>query len=140
MGVGLGDPEVLFLVGRQVDDVVISGGYKGLDGDHRALGQLLQGVYLVGPNSPALAHDGLAVLVQHRLGDSSSLEVVRIIGKGFEHLPIWRFDEAVWIDPGVGRQGTEQADVGAFRGFDGAYPAVVGEVNVPHVESGPLPG
>ena len=55
------------------------------------------------------------------------------------HLPVGGLDEAVLVDPGVGGQIGDQADVGTFGGLDGAQPAVVGVVNVTDVEGGPVP-
>ena len=54
------------------------------------------------------------------------------------HLAIGRDQEAVFIDRGVHRQAGNQADVRAFRRFDRANAAVVGNVHVAHLEAGPL--
>ena len=64
----------------------------------------------------------------------------RILRVGFVHLSVGRFDESVFIDPGIAGQVVDQTDVGAFRGLDGAHPAVVGVVHVTHLESGPVSG
>ena len=56
------------------------------------------------------------------------------------HLPERSFDEAVFIHPGVGGQGADQAGIRALRGFDRTDAAVVGWVDVAHGETGPLPG
>ena len=44
--------------------------------------------------------------------------------------PVWSFDEAVNVDPGVGRQRGDQADVRTFRGLDRTDTPIVGRVNV----------
>ena len=140
MRIRLGHVEVFFLVRRQIDDLVITVGDEGLNGNDRTLGELFQCVYLVGPDSTALAHDGFTVLTQDGLSHCPAFKIIRVMRQVFKDLPIRRLDEAVWVDPGEGRQGTEQPDVGTFRGLDGADTAIVGEVNIPHVESGPFPG
>ena len=54
------------------------------------------------------------------------------------HLAVRRFDEAVFVGAGIQRQGVDQADVRAFRGFDRTHAAVVGRVHVAHLEAGAL--
>jgi hypothetical protein len=54
------------------------------------------------------------------------------------HAAIGRLDEAEVVDPRVRGEGGDQADVGAFRGLDGAHPAVVGRMHVAHLEPGTL--
>ena len=51
---------------------------------------------------------------------------------------IGRDQEAVLVHAGVDGQAGDQADVGAFRGLDGADAAVVGNVHVADFEAGPL--
>ena len=68
-------------------------------------------------------------------------EVHDLVGDvAVDDLAVGRLDEAEVVDPGVGGEGADQADVGAFRGLDGAHPAVVAGVHVTHLETGPLPG
>ena len=47
-------------------------------------------------------------------------------------------DEPERVDPGVGGQRADQADVRALRGLDRAHPAVVRRVHVADLEAGPL--
>ena len=54
-------------------------------------------------------------------------------------LAVRRLDEAELVDPRVGRERRDQADVRAFRRLDRADPAVVRRVHVAHLESGALP-
>src|SRR3546814_589618 len=49
-------------------------------------------------------------------------------------------DEAVLVDPGIGRERVDQADVRAFRRLDRADAAVVRRVHVAHLEAGALAG
>ena len=49
------------------------------------------------------------------------------------------FDKAQFIYQRMSSQGTDQTDIGAFRGLDGAQPSVVGVVHIPHLEPGPFP-
>ena len=57
-----------------------------------------------------------------------------------DHLAVGGLDEAVLVDPGVGGQGADEADVRAFGRLDGAHPPVVGAVHVSDLEAGPLTG
>ena len=102
--VSLGDLEVFFLVCRQVDDLVILVGNKGLHVDDCALGHLFQRVNFVGADCSTLTNNSLAFCIQNGFCDRATLEFVRVIGKGFEHLPVWRFNESVWVNPGERRQ------------------------------------
>ena len=49
---------------------------------------------------------------------------------------VGRLDEAVLVDPGVGGQGADQADVRALGRLDRAHAPVVGGVDVSHLEAG----
>ena len=89
-----------------------------------------------------------AVVVQDRggLGDDVLLllvggEVDDLVGHpAVDHLAVGGLDEAVLVDPGVGGQVADQADVRALGGLDRAHPAVVGGVDVTDLEAGPLTG
>ena len=54
--------------------------------------------------------------------------------------PVGGLDEAVFVDPRVGGEGGDQADVRTLRGLDRADPAVVGRMYVAHLEAGTLAG
>ena len=54
------------------------------------------------------------------------------------HLAVRGLDEPEPVDPGVGGQRADQADVRALRRLDRAHPPVVGRVDVAHLEPGPL--
>ena len=56
----------------------------------------------------------------------------------FDDLAVRRLDEAELVDPGVGRQRADEADVRALRRLDRAHAAVVAEVHVADLEAGPL--
>ena len=56
------------------------------------------------------------------------------------HVAVRRLDEAERVDPGVGGQRADQADVRALRRLDRAHAAVVAEVHVADLEAGPLTG
>ncbi|MNK72514.1 hypothetical protein D3C87_919930 [compost metagenome] len=56
------------------------------------------------------------------------------------HLAVRGFEEAVLVGAGVHGQRVDQADVRAFRGFDGADAAVMGRMDVAHFEAGTLTG
>ena len=145
--VGLGNLELLLLVGGQPDDRVVrpavhgGAGHEGPDGNHCARRQGADGVYPIGANGHAFIDDSVAVFrVDHGAGYHTAPEIVRVLGKFPSHHAIGGLDETELVDAGIGGQRTEQADVGAFRRLDGADAAIVREVNVAHVETGPLPG
>ena len=54
------------------------------------------------------------------------------------HLAIRRLDEAEAVHSGIGGQGSDQPDVRALGGLDGAHPAIVARVDVTNLEAGPL--
>ena len=54
--------------------------------------------------------------------------------------PVGALDEAILVDPGVGREAVDQADVRPLRGLDRADPAIVGRMHVAHLEARPLAG
>ena len=94
--------------------------------------------------------DEAAVLV-HRLGgladDVLILHVGGHIGDlvgdtagGMLHPPEGGLDEAVLIDPCIGGQIGDQADVGAFRRLDGAHTAIVAVMHVTDLHVGTLTG
>ena len=56
------------------------------------------------------------------------------------HLPERGFNEAILVNPGVGRQGANQAGVWTFRGLDGANPSVMGRMDIANGKSRPFPG
>ncbi len=80
------------------------------------------------------------------LGDDVALlfdggEVVDLGGHlAVDDLAVGSLDEAEPVDPGVGRQRADQADVGTFRRLDRAHPSVVGGVHVTNLEPGTLAG
>jgi len=89
-----------------------------------------------------------AVFVEPGVGLGDGVELFLISGEPHDlagghavgDLAVRGLDEAELVDPGVGGQGSDQADVWAFRGFDGAHAAVVAEVHVPHLEARTLTG
>ena len=89
-------------------------------------------------NVLALLEDDLAVLA-HEVRAGLVLEQLRVVVRdGPLDLAVGRLDEAVGVDPAVGRERADQADVRAFRGLDRADPAVVAVVHVADVEAGAL--
>ena len=61
-----------------------------------------------------------------------------LIGHCIDNFTIGGFDETILVDPAIGGQGADQPDVGAFRRLDRADTAVVGVMDIPHIEPGPL--
>ena len=96
---------------------------------------------------PAAAHDlvGLQhVLVRIGFGDLE-FRVSRVgdpdvvQDPAVHHLPVGGLDEAELVDTGVATQGGDQPDVGPLRRLHRTDPAVVGGVDVAHLEPRPLP-
>jgi len=56
------------------------------------------------------------------------------------HAAVRRLDEAERVDPREGRERSDQADVRALGGLDGAHPAVVAGVHVAHLDARALAG
>src|SRR5476651_601269 len=101
----------------------------GVAADHEVVGEAVAIV----ERDVGLRHVITALLhrreVDHLVGDAAVLD-----------LAIGRFDEAVFVDAGEGRQRVDQTDIGAFRGLDRADPAVMGRMHVAHLEAGALAG
>ena len=94
--------------------------------------------------------DEVVVLVQRLVGLRHDVLVLHVGGHIDDlvgdhagllvHLAVGRLNEAVLVDPGEGGQIGDQTDVGAFRRLDGAHTAIVGVVNVAHLEAGAVTG
>ena len=65
--------------------------------------------------------------VDHLVGDAAVLD-----------LAVRRLDEAIFVDPRIGRERVDQADIRPFRRLDRADPAVMRRVHVAHLEAGAL--
>jgi len=97
------------------------------------------------PGHDRIAHQ--AFVVDRRVGGGDQGLVLLVGAEPFDLVGelallddlVGRHQEAVLVDTGVDRQAGDQPDVGAFGGLDGADAAVVGDVHVADLESGPLP-
>ena len=132
--VGLGHRVLVLLVGGEEDDLV---GDPGDDPDpFDAL--LGQPPHVLGVQHAAGAK-GVGVLAEGLAGEQAALP-----GVVCRHLAVdaaeGGLDEAELVDPGKGRQRSDQADVRTLGGLDRADPAVVAVVDVADVEAGALPG
>ena len=66
-------------------------------------------------------------------------QVVDVLGDdAVDHLAVGRREESVLVDGAVDGERNDQADVGAFRGFDRADATVVRRMHVAHFEAGTL--
>ena len=83
----------------------------------------------------SLPDDEVVFLVGGHIGDFRGNPASLLV-----HRPVGGLDKAVLVDPGVGGQVGDQADVGTFRRLDGAHTAIVAVVDVPDLHVGPLPG
>ena len=135
--------------------VLQEGDHGGGDGDHH-LGADVHIVHVF----PVYFHGIVAVTAGDALVDDDAVLVHRLAGLGDDilvlligghildlvgqaagallHFPIGSHQEAVLIGTGVGGQVVDQADVGTFRGLNGAEAAVVAVVHVSHIEAGAL--
>ena len=133
------------------------GDHGGSDGDHHAGGDvdvvhpLLVHLHdLVPVTGRDTGVDEAAVLVQRLSGLADDVVVLLVGGHIGDlvgdvegllvHRPVGSLDEAVLIDPGIGGQVGNQADVGACRGLNGAHTAVVAVVDVTDLHVGALTG
>ena len=95
----------------------------------------------------AVAHE-IALVVELRVGlrDDEALftitgQVVELAGHAaLLGLAVRGLDEPEVVDPGVGRQGGDQADVRTFRSLDRADAAVVRRMHVADLEAGTVAG
>src|SRR5699024_1763103 len=129
---------------------------RGTHGDHLTWGQVHVvnriaddhgDVTVLQTNGHGLIGDSAVfVVVRVRLGDNEAVlliggQVIDLLGElAVDNTTVGGFDETEGVHAGVGRQGTDQADVRAFRGFNRAHAAVVGRVNVSHLDAGALTG
>ena len=132
------------------------GNERGGNGHHLARRNVLQGDFVAAGHEHVAAggadghvlFDETAVFVHGSvgLGDdlilfAGSVEMHDFIGAAAvaDHA-VGRFNEAVFVHLGVGGQRNDEADVRAFRRFNGADAAVVGGVNVSHFKARALTG
>ena len=80
-----------------------------------------------------LRDDEVVLLIRGQVLDGIGDDAVLLV-----HAAVGRLDEAVLVDARIGGQGVDEADVRTFRRLDGAHAAIVGKVNVAHVEGGAL--
>ena len=132
--VRLGDHVLLFLVGRQVFDVV---------GDDRADREGVRLLLLELRDAGAVEglarlEDDLAAL-RHQVRSGLVLGEARLVPADRPlDLAVRRLDEAVAVDPAIRGQRPDQADVRPLRGLDRADPTVVAVVDVADIEAGAL--
>ena len=126
LGVGLGDDVLLLLPGRQVEGVRL--------GLHLPLFVPLEAPVL---RRQIVAGDDLSQ-GERAVARLDHLEVVD--DPAALHLLVRTLDEAVVVDPRIGRERGDQADVRSLRGLDRADAAIVRSVDVPHFEARALPG
>ena len=132
------------------------GNHGGGDGDHHPGGNvdivhhLPVHVHNLVPVPPGDTGVNQAAVFVHGFGGLADDKVVLLVGGHIGdfvgnpagllvHSPVGSLNKAVFIDPGVGGQVGNQADVGTFRGLDGAHAAIVAVVDVPDLHVGPLP-
>ncbi len=78
-----------------------------------------------------LSYNLAVLLVRRKVDDFVGDYVVLLVDYA-----VRSFDEAVFVDARIGRKGVDKAYVGAFRGLNGTHSAIVGVVNVTHLEGG----
>ena len=70
------------------------------------------------------------------LAEDGAHETLVVGAPLFDHGTVGSLDKAELVDQAEGGQAADEADVGAFRRFDGTDAAVVGVVHVSHVKAG----
>ncbi len=98
------------------------------------------------PHQDAVLGEG-PVRADRRVGLRDDVPVLLVGGQVLDllgdmarlHLAVRGLHEAERVDPAVGGERADQADVRAFRRLDRAHPAVVAGVHVADLEPGPLP-
>ena len=119
----------------------------GADIDHLDRLGLRHDIVAIDPARHEIGREA-AILVEFRvrLGDRVAAlfhrrQIDDLVGHlAIDEAAIWAFDEAVLIDPGIGRQRVDQTDIRAFRRFDRADTAIMGRMHVAHFEAGALAG
>src|SRR5450759_2269395 len=127
---------------------------RGCDRDHLPggdvhvvdrLGSHVLDLATLGPDQHAVLGEGTVRLERSvRLRDDVAVlvvggEVVDVVrDPALEDLAVRGLDESERVDPTVGRERTDQADVRAFRRLDRAHPAVVRGVDVTDLHAGPV--
>ena len=125
---------LLFLVSGEINDLV---GHSGADRERGRLLLLELGDGFLGELLALLEHDRAGLRRHVRVGEL--VGDLRIVERGRAlDLAIGRLDEAVLVDPAVGGERADQADVRTFRRLDRADAAVVAVVHVADVEAGAL--
>ena len=121
------------LVGRHVHVLdVVGADHGGLAADARR--DELGGEAAVRVELRVGLRDDLVFLVERgQIDDSIGDAIVFDFAVG-------RLDEAVLVDPRVGRERGDKSDIGALGGFNRADAAVMGRVNVADLETGALAG
>src|SRR5699024_10379495 len=130
--------------------------HRGRHGDHltcrdvhvvHVLGGDVVGVPTAGADQHGLLGE-VPVLGQRgvRLGDDVTVlviggQVLDVVGDHtVDDLPVRRLHETERVDPGIGGQRADQADVRPFRRLDRAHAAVVGGVHLTHFHPGTVTG
>ena len=118
------DVHVVDLVGQDLGDLTVL-----LANQHALFGELV----LVVERGVGLRDDEAVLVVGG--------QVVDLVGDlALLDPAVRRLHEAERVDPAVGGQRPDQADVRAFRGLDRAHPAVVAVVDVADLHAGPVTG
>ncbi|OQB33160.1 MAG: hypothetical protein BWY09_02785 [Candidatus Hydrogenedentes bacterium ADurb.Bin179] len=90
----------------------------------------------------------LAISIQRRIGLGHRIVILVVSGQHFNfisenaaviHFSIGRFKKAEVVNTRIRGERSHQADVGAFRGFNGANAAIVGGMHVAHFKPCTLP-
>ena len=121
--IGLSNDVFILLPGRQVKDM-------GL-----VFGRLLPSLHLFVHG----IHLRLLVDLPDLEVGASTIDDLHVV----HNLPIYnpavgRFDKSEVVDFRIAAQGGDQADIGPFRGLNGADAPIVGGMNIPHFKSGSL--
>ena len=130
----LADHVQLFVVCRQIDDVLRVCRYVRLDQEH-SFSKFVDLLGNAARNRLARLRDYLSFLVSN-VNRRCTSRNVRVFGTDLvQHAAVRGFNEPELVYTRVRRQGAKEANIRSFRRFDGADAAIVGVVHVPHVEA-----
>ena len=121
--IGLSNDVFILLPGGQVKDM-------GL-----VFGRLLPSRHLFVHGS----HLGLLVDFPDLEAGASPIDDLHVVhNNAVDNSAVGRLDKSKVVDLRIAAQGGDQADIGPFRGLNGADAPIVGGMNIPHFKSGSL--
>jgi len=132
--VGLGDGVAIFLVSRQILDLLADKGHDR----HRLDLPLSQLRLHLRVNDRARCDTLAGGLVRHLCAQHAPHQLLVVERHLAVDAAVRRLNEAVLVDTPIAGQATDQADIRAFRRLNGADASIVAVMHIAHVEAGAL--